>query len=98
MYESEEYKIEFWRAATYGVRCLANALPLAITVAAFAFLVQSILSQPFTLTCKSEPMKMAAPAVVAKPVLKDLVNAEDEEKMTTPQAEPPATYKYKEQY
>lgn len=93
MYDSEDYKIECWRAAAYGARALANALPFAITIAALAFLIQSTLSQPFTLSCKSEPTKATAQAVVIEPVTEDT-----KEEVTTPQAEPTPSYQFKEQY
>lgn len=98
MYESEEYKIECWRAAAYGVRLLANALPLAITVAALALLIQSVLSQPFTLLCKSEPMHAAAKAPVIESTGE--VSAEEEEKaeMMAPKAEPSKIFQRKEPY
>lgn len=96
MYESEEYKIECWRAAAYGVRLLANALPVAVTVAALAFLIQSVLSQPFTLSCKSEPMQAVAKAVVIEPTGEA---ATDEEKSAmAPKAEPSTVFQSKEPY
>ena len=97
MYESEEYKIECWRAAAYGVRLLANALPFAITVAALAFLIQSILSQPFTLSCKSEPMQVDAKAAVIEPT-NEVSTDEEEKSEMAPKAEPSAIFQRKEPY
>ena len=98
MYESEEYKIECWRAAAYGVRLLANALPFAITVAALAFLIQSILSQPFTLSCNSEPMHAAAKAAVIKPTGEVSTDEEEKAEMMAPKAEPSNIFQRKEPY
>lgn len=96
MYDSEDYKIEIWRAAAYGARALANALPFAVTIAALAFLIQSTLSQPFTLSCKSEPRKATAQAVVAEPMTED--SMDEDEKAKAPEAEPTPHYLYKEKY
>lgn len=96
MYDPEEdYKTECWEAAAYGARALANALPLAVLISAFAFLLQSVLSQPFTLSCKSEPVQKAtAQAVIVEPDAK----ASDEKKAeVAPQAEPSVIYQSKEQ-
>lgn len=96
MYDSEDYKIEIWRAAAYGARALANALPFAVTIAALAFLIQSTLSQPFTLSCKSEPTKAIAQAVATEPMTEDLVDRD--KKVEAPEAEPTPHYLYKEKY
>ena len=97
MYDpKEDYKIDCWQAAAYGARALANALPLAVLIAAFAFLIQSVLSQPFTLSCKSEPMQtVTAPAVIIEP---DTKESEEKKVEVAPQAEPSVIYPRKEQY
>lgn len=93
MYDpKEDYKIECWEAASYGARALANALPLAVLIAAFAFLLQSVLSQPFTLSCKSEPVPVqtTAQAVIIEPDAKASIEKKAE-------VEPSVIYPRKEQ-
>lgn len=101
MYDpKEDYKIDCWQAAAYGARALANALPLAVLIAAFAFLIQSVLSQPFTLSCKSEPIQTAtAPAaLVIEPDAKASEVSDEKKTEVAPQAEPSVIYPRKEQY
>ena len=101
MYDpKEDYRIQCWEAVSYGAHALANALPLAVTIAAIAFLVQSVLSQPFTLSCKSEPMQTApAPAAfIIKPNAKASAVSDEKKTDATPKAEPSVIYQRKEQY
>lgn len=97
MYDpKEDYKTECWEAAAYGARALANALPLAVLIAAFAFLLQSVLSQPFTLSCKSEPVPVqpTAQAIIIEP---DAKMSDEKKAEVAPQTEPSVIYQRKEQ-
>ncbi len=66
-YDNYELKRNFWRAATNLLYSLSSAAPFVISTLALAFLLQSALSEPFSFSCKSTPMKSATRATKPRP-------------------------------
>ena len=60
-YDYEDAQVECLNAAASCFRAASHAVPYLLIIAATGYMIQSVLAQPYALTCKTIPAEKSVP-------------------------------------